>query len=157
MKESPNEKRIHDLMRAGGLTLDGMLGRDRRSLAEIVGEDQSTCNKLGVTHREIAQRLREVTNAARPGLGTTVVVEDVYEVRVEEVRGALPCPFDHPGAYPKRITLLKHRETGEEIQWTALGVHMIEEHGFYQGRGARFRVDPMKAIRVLNFPPRCEV
>ena len=157
MKQSPREKKIQELMQPGRLTLDGMLGHDHRTLSEIIDDDQSAINKLSITHADIAQRLREISAAGRRGLGTAVTVEDRYQVIVDEARGALPCPFGDQGACPKRITHLTHLRTGETLHWTALSIHMIEAHGFCEGHGARFRIDPVRAARILAIPPRCSV
>ena len=157
MKQSPRDKKIQELMQPGRLTLEGMLGHDHRTFAEIIEADLSAVNRLGVARADIAERMRELALAGRAGLGTPVVVEDIYEVTVREDRGVLPCPFGHPDRYPKCAVHLKVLETGEELHWTALGAHMIEAHGFYAGHGARFRIDPDYAVRILRIPPRCSV
>ena len=155
MKQSPTDKKIQELMKPGRLTLDGMLGQDHRALSEIVDADQSAVNGLGVTHDDIAGRLDALTRAGLAGLGTEIVVEDAYEVCVCETRGRLPCPFGDRALVPKSITHLRSIETGEEMHWTRLGIHMIRAHGFYEGHGAHFHVDPARAVRILKIPPRC--
>jgi len=157
MKQPPREKEIQDRMQPGRLTLHGMLGNDHRTLSEIIEADLSVVNRLGVTHADIAERMRDLAFAGRAGFGTPVIVDDIYEVAVREDRGVLPCPFDHPGRYPKSTVYLKNLETGKELHWTALGAHMIEAHGFYAGHGARFRIDPARAVKILRIPPRCSV
>jgi len=149
VKQSPTEKKIQDLMQPGRLTLEGMLGDDRRSLSEIVEADQSLVNRLGVTHAAIADRLEALTRAGREGLGTEVTVENAFDVRVRDDRGMLPCPFGDR-RLPKCITYARHWVSGEELVWTDLSVHMIRDHGFYEGRGARFRLDPERAVRIFG-------
>jgi len=41
-------------------------------------------------------------------------------------------------------------DTGEEIRWTELQIHLIEAHGFYEGKGSVWRVSPSKLGRVLG-------
>lgn len=137
-------------MAAGRITRDGFLGKDRRPLIQILAEDENTVHALGLTHREIADRMRWFTEAGKGGLGTTVKVEERWEVRVQSVRGLLPCPWGHEGMYPKTNVFLRKLDSGETLVWTDLGVHMIGEHGFYEGIGSGFRVDPEKAARVLG-------
>ena len=149
MKQSPTEQRIQDLMRPGRLTLEGMLGDDRRTLSEIIETDQSLVNSLGLTHADIADRLDALTRAGRTGLGTEVTVEDAFDIRVRDDRGMLPCPFGDSRC-AKRITVARCRASGEEVVWTDLSVHMIREHGFYEGRGSRFRLEPGRAVRLLG-------
>ncbi|MDD2504039.1 MAG: hypothetical protein PHP79_04795 [Clostridia bacterium] len=44
-------------------------------------------------------------------------------------------------------------EEGEKIHWTALNIHMIREHGFYEGKDSPLRVEPLDLIRVLEIDP----
>lgn len=153
MKQSPKEKRIQDLMRPGRLTLEGMLGDDRRMLSEIIEADQSLVNNLGVTHADIADRLEALTRAGRAGLETEVTVEDAFDIHVRDDRGMVPCPFGDRRC-AKSVTVTRCRASGEEVVWTDLSVHMIREHGFYEGRGSPFRVEPARAVRVLGIASR---
>jgi hypothetical protein len=43
----------------------------------------------------------------------------------------------------------KNLRTGKTIRWSLLGIHMIEEHGFFEGRGATFRLDPKELVNVV--------
>jgi len=149
MKRVPKWRDIEEMMKPGRLTRDGMLGSDPRPLEEIIESDGATVARLGLTHGDIARRLEELTAASMERLGDPVIVEETYEVRVEEARGSLPCPFKHPGRWRKAVTYCRHLPTGESIAWTALGVHMIEAHGFYEGRGSPFRLDPERIARLL--------
>jgi hypothetical protein len=131
------------------MTLAGFLGSDTRPLAEILEDDQNTVNSLGLTHEQIAERMEYLTREGKRGLGTTVTVADRFEVRVDDVRGFLPCPWAHIGLHPKTNAYVKNVETGEELMWTALSIHLIREHGFYQGRGSPYRLEPAELKRVL--------
>ncbi len=150
MKQSPDLNLVERDMQPGVITLDGFLGSDRRSLAEILDEDDNAVRRLGLTHGQIADRLEHFTQAAMKGLGMPVVVDEVYEVHVDSVRGVLPCPWRHAGVYPKSNAFLKNLETGETLAWTELSVHLIRAHGFYQGRGNPFRIEPAGAKQVLR-------
>jgi hypothetical protein len=150
MRQPPELQKAEDRMAAGLISRDGFLGSDRRPLVQILAEDENTVNSLGLTHARIAERMAWFGRMGRPGLGTTVTVEDRWEVRVQTVRGLLPCPWGHEGMYPKTNVFLRKLDTGETLVWTDLSVHMIGEHGFYEGRGSGFRVEPEKAARVLG-------
>jgi hypothetical protein len=76
-----------------------------------------------------------------------------FEVRVESVRGGLPCPFGHAGLYPKLNVAVRNLAHGGELLFTELNIHLIEAHGFYEGRGAAFRVDPDVLAQVLELEP----
>ncbi|UCD71449.1 MAG: hypothetical protein JSW70_00235 [Syntrophobacterales bacterium] len=150
VKQSPELDRVEHTMRPMYLCAEGFLGKDPRKLIEILTEDQGTVNSLGLSHGTIAQRLKGITERARSGWGDPVVVEDKFEVEVEEARGKIPCPWGHPGLYPKTHVKLKKRETGEVLIWSDLSIHLIEEHGFYQGKGSTYRLDPPKVKRILE-------
>ncbi len=150
MKQSPELQAAQQRMQPGVLTRDGMLGRDRRALAEILEDDENAVRRLGLSHQRIAERMAHLTDAGRPGLGTSVEVDEDYEVRVEEWRGGIPCPWGHAGMFRKSVTHARSLRSGEELEWTDLAIHMIRVHGFYGGRGAQYRVPPADAARVLG-------
>jgi len=150
VKQSPELEDIQRKMQPGRISLNGFLGSDRRPLAEILDHDHNRVRKLRLTHQEIADRLKFFMKKARRGLGTPVTVEDDFVVRAEEWRGGMPCPWPHPGLYRKGIITLQKLSTGEKLQWTPLNVHMIREHGFYEGRRSDCRLDPEHVARVLN-------
>ncbi len=150
MRQPPELRNIQARMTPGLITRDGFLGSDRRPLAQILDEDANTVTELGLTHRRIADRMDYFTEAGRKGLGTTVTVDDYFEVRVETVRGQLPCPWGHKGLFPKRNVFLLNLQTGDELLWTGLSVHLIGEHGFYEGKHSTFRIDPLTAKRALG-------
>ena len=150
MKQSPELDTVQARMQAGRISRDGFLGRDRRALAEILAEDENTVNRLGLTHEQIAHRMEYFMEQGMRGLGTSVIVDGRFDVRVRSVRGSLPCPWGGKGLYPKTNVFLKNLDTGDELMWTALTVHLIRRHGFYEGKGSTFRVDPEKAKSVLE-------
>ncbi|MBM4142954.1 MAG: hypothetical protein FJ225_05085 [Lentisphaerae bacterium] len=154
MKQTPALDAARRQMRPGAIVRDGFLGADRRPLVDILDADDAAVKRLGYTHAALAGRMRELRAAGARGLGEAVCVPPHFEVRVDSVRGKLPCPFGHPGLYPKtNITVKNLAQGGRAITYTDLGIHMIEEHGFYEGRGARFRADPAELARILE-PPR---
>jgi len=150
VKQSPELDRIQQNMRPLCLCQQGFLGNDPRKLIEILTEDQGTVNSLGLSHAIIAERLKAITEKARGGWGDPVVVEEKFEVEVHEARGRMPCPWGHPGLYPKTHIRLKKIGTGENLVWSDLAIHLIEEHGFYQGRGSPYRLDPLKVKLILE-------
>lgn len=129
-------------MMPGIITAGGLIGSDKRDLVQIIEEDAAAVKALGLTHGGIAIRMNEIRNAAGEGLGEYVKISDTLAARVSSVRGRLRCPFGDPGLVPKFNTTVKKLETGEELTFTDLNIHLIEKHGFYQGRGALFRLEP---------------
>lgn len=148
MKESPDDNRLQKALKASGL-VGGFLGSDTRSVSEIVDADQARLSKLGYTREQVAARMGHITSIAKAGLGTWVRIDEGLEAKVDEARGWLVCPWPHPGTFRKRITSLKVIETGACVQWSDLNIHLIAEHGFFEGRGSSFRIEPAELIRTI--------
>jgi len=150
VKQTPELDAAQHQMQPGYISRDGFLGTDQRSLRAILVEDEQRTAALGLTHRTIAERLRYFTEAGKQHFGAPVTVDEVYEVRAEEARGVLRCPWPHPGVFGKTNVHLRRTDTGEELAWTELQIHLIEVHGFYQGEGSRYRLSPGYVQRVLG-------
>ncbi|MBU2488635.1 MAG: hypothetical protein KKA60_04520 [Proteobacteria bacterium] len=132
----------------------GYLGNDPRKLVEILQADLARVKALGLTHEDLAGRLARITvEATSTGMGNAVVVDGAWEVSVTAARGVLPCPFGHPGVFPKTEVRARNLKTGKEIIWTDLSVHMIHAHGFYQGQGSPYRLDPGELAVFLGLAP----
>lgn len=153
MRQTPELNTVEARMRSGAIVREGFLGTDHRTLSEILDEDQNTVNRLGVTHAQIADRMDHLCEEGKGGLGTTVRVDADFEVSVQSVRGFLPCPWGHKGLYPKLNVHVRNRRTGRTMLWTGMQIHLIREHGFYQGRGSGFRIEPEDAVEILDVKP----
>ena len=150
MKQTPQLAAVEARMQPGAIVRDGFLGTDGRSLAEILDEVQNTVNGLSLTHEQIAERMEHLAEEGKEGLGMTVRVDEDWEVRVQSVRGFLPCPWGHKGLYPKLNVYLRNRRSGHTMLWTGMQIHLIRDHGFYQGKGSAFRIEPEVAKEVLG-------
>lgn len=137
-------------MRPGVIVRDGFLGDDARSLSAILEADEATVARLGFTHAALAARMRQLRDAGLRGLGEPIRVEDHFEVRVDTVRGALPCPFGERGLHAKTFTIVRNLNTGRELTYADLSIHLIATHGFYEGRGSPFRLEPEEIVAVLE-------
>jgi hypothetical protein len=142
MKQTVDMQTIQDKMQPGKLTAEGFLGSDTRNLQDILLADQETMNRLGLTHVEIADRMQAITDVGKRMTEALLPLAEGFAVQVDEYMGAIPCPFgDHHNA-DKRNTLVKNLKTGAAVHWTDLSIHMIRAHGFYEGIGSYFRLDP---------------
>ncbi len=75
-------------------------------------------------------------------------------VFIKSWRGVQECPWGciiHPD-WASIDFMILNRESGEFFTGPGLAVHLIREHHFFEGKGTSFRVDPAKAIRVLEIP-----
>lgn len=153
MKQTPAMARIQEQMRPGVLTRSGFLGTDTRSLPEILETDEAAVHRLGLTHERIAARMRELRDAGMKGLGLATDIAPHFEVKVDDVRGALPCPFLHEGLSNKTTTTVTNTALRRTLIYSDLNIHLIEAHGFYEGIGAEFRLDPEALAGVLEIAP----
>ncbi|MDI3516412.1 MAG: hypothetical protein PWP37_172 [Thermotogota bacterium] len=150
MKQTPDYDRVQERMKPGVITHFGFLGSDDRKLIDIILDDEITVRKLGLTHEKIADRLQYFYDKAKHAPGSWVVVDDSFSVFVDDTRGYLPCPFEHPGLFPKVNVTVVNRKTDEKITYSVLSIHLIREHGFYQGKGSPFRLEPRDIKRILE-------
>ncbi len=150
MKQSPQLQRAQSNMKPGIITRDGFLGSDERNLIDILIEDEAEVQRLGVSHRVIAEKMIRLRDDGIRGLGEFINVEPHFEVRVDTVRGKLPCPFGDPGIFPKTNTTVRNLRINKEITYTDLNIHMIMAHGFYEGRGSVFRLEPSDLVEILE-------
>lgn len=153
MKQTPQMRRIQERMAPGVITRDGFLGEDRRNLVDILTQDDAAVRRLDRRHQDIALRMVELRDAGMSGLGEFADVAPHFEVRVDTVRGKLPCPFGDPGIFPKTNTTVRNKRLGREVTFTDLHIHLIGAHGFYEGLGSPFRLEPEELAAVLEVPP----
>lgn len=151
MKKSPQEQKLERLLRSSKFSACGFLGTDKRNLWEIIDADAAEIAKAGKTMEEVAARLQEITDIGKAGLGDWVAAGQGLQVSVDDNRGLVPCPWPHRVRCLKRITTVKHFPTKTEIRWSDLNIHLIKEHGFFEGTGASFRIEPLVLLSVI-FP-----
>lgn len=149
MKRSPSDLRLEQMLRSSKLVAGGFMGTDSRPPEEVIRDDAAELERLGKTAAAVASRMKEFTNLARPALGNWIETEDKYRLKSEEWKGSLICPWPHAGRYEKRITTCCRLDTHEEIEWSDLNIHLIEAHGFFEGRGSSFRLEPADLVRIL--------
>ncbi len=152
MKQTAEMDRYQHNMRPGCITLKGLLGEDRRNLVDILIDDDAEVKRLGTSHEAIAARMQELRDAGVQGLGESITVQGRYEVRVDSVRGKLPCPFED-AVVQKTFVQVRNLELGREITYTDLHIHMILAHGFYEGKGSSFRLSPPELLEILDVSP----
>ncbi len=150
MKQTVQMKRIQEKMKQGVITRDGFLGEDRRNLIDILVADDAEVKRMNLTHKDISNRMIELRDAGMRGLGGFISTQPHFEVCVDSVRGKLPCPFGDPGVFPKTNTTVRNIHYNREITFTDLHIHMIGSHGFYEGKGSPFRLEPRDLVEILE-------
>lgn len=151
MKKSPQEKKLEDMLKSSKFSASGFMGKDRRNLWEIIDADATEVASSGKTMDEVAARMQQITDAGAEGLGEWVAFSDSLRVMVDDNRGIVPCPWPHHVRCLKRITTLCNSKTGTCVRWSELNIHLIKAHGFFEGKGSPFRIEPAQLIRTI-FP-----
>ena len=150
MKESPQDKKLDEILRSSKLVAGGFMGVDRREVREIIDADATELAGLDLTREQVAERMQQITDLAKSGLGTWVRIDENLEAKVEEARGWLVCPWPHPGRFAKRITSLRSSRMGPSLSWSDLNIHLIGKHGFFEGKGSRFRIEPKNIVQIIS-------
>ena len=150
MKKNNSPEALEQALRQAGAAREVFLGQDERGLAAILLADDQAVRRRGLTHARIARRLLALRQAGWEGLGEPVSVPPHFEVRVDAARGTLPCPFGDQGSLAKVNTTVHNLRSGKQITFTDLNIHLVAAHGFYEGQGAKFRLDPEQLIDALE-------
>ena len=149
MKQPPDMIKLEEVLRSSRLVDGGFMGRDRRTAGEVVDADDALLQKAGANRKRLADRMQEITDMAIKGFGTQVVIDQRLSAKVDEAKGAVVCPWPHTGNFAKRVTTVTQRDTGKSIRWSDLSIHMIREHGFFEGDGSSFRLEPNELPEML--------
>lgn len=149
MKPTAQELKTIQRMQPGVITLSGFLGSDTRHLNEIIADDAAVLNRLDRSSEEIADRMESFTQASWNSYLEETLFEEKYLVQTEVYRGKLPCPFGHAGIFRKAVTRLTNQSNGVSVVWTSLNIHLIKSHGFFEGIGSAFRLDPETLVKAL--------
>ncbi len=153
MKQTPIYDEIQRQMAPGVITLDGFLGPDTRKLVDIIAADEKLVHYANTTNQAIAERMEHFRDLGLKGLGEFISVEPHFDVKVDTIRGRLPSPFGGPGMYDKVNTTVVNKRLDKTIIYTDLHIHLIKDHGFFQGVGSRYRLEPFDLIKILELIP----
>lgn len=144
MKKDRRSAEIEERLRR-----QGYLGSDRRDLAEIVEADAEALARRGTGPRDLARRMRRLRDRGRRALGEEVEVDGRYRVSVAVERGLLVCPFGDSRSVAKTMTTVHNLRTGRSLAFSDMNIHLIERHGFFEGRGSAFRIEPDELCDLL--------
>jgi hypothetical protein len=148
-------------MRPGQFSQSGFLGADE-SLRELLAGDDLTLKQLGVSARELSRSLGSLLAAAIEST-PPVTAAGPYAVRLQHYKGRQACPFSlNPhenncvGMSDARFAAIDWTVTnprnGMQLSGPGLIVHLIAEHGFFEGFGSTYRVSPAKLAELLEVP-----
>lgn len=150
MKETPQDRSLDERLAASKFSGDGFLGSDHRPVDEIITEDLRTLDRLGIAKDHLHAALADAYATARAALGGQIDLRPGLTAVAHESMGRIPSPFRGDGVFEKGDVVLTDTATGETLILTALGLFLIHKHGFFQGHGSRYRIDPTRAARLLG-------
>lgn len=149
MKLTPFYKEAQEKMAPGEITESGFLGDDKRSIIEIIEEDEQIMAKLGLDWEKISEKLEHLIREGAKGLGEYCTVDNKWLVKVDETRGKLPSPFKD-GLFFKRSVTVQNKTSKKSLIYSDLSLHMLKKYHFLQGKGSSFRLDPELIQSVLE-------
>jgi hypothetical protein len=120
----------------------GFLTDDDPHVARIIDSDTSGLARLGLDLSEACDLMWQMYNEGNTGLGEPVTVDERFKVSVREDRGIIACPWRDHYAARKAIVYATNLQSGKELKFSVLGLHMICSHGFFQAKGNPFRINP---------------
>lgn len=153
MKLSPEDQRLIHNLKPSKFSKEGFLGTDNRSFEEITTEDLRTLEKTGVPKELLVQALKDAYQKARNTFGAEVEIKKNVKAVFHESMGRIPSPFCKEGLFEKGEVVVIDSANNLSLVITSLGINLIEKHDFFQGRGCRFRIDPLVAIKIFRLLP----
>ncbi len=149
MKQAPQQREISKRFLPSKTSGDGYMGNDQRSVDQIITDDAATLERLGITRESLADALESAYLKVRNSMVGEIEIRPGLIAQYHEARGKIPSPFPREGSFEKGDVVLSGKD-GEQITVTRLAIHLIRNHGFFQGQGAPFRIEPEKAARMLG-------
>jgi hypothetical protein len=156
MKQSPFEKELIKNLGPSKFSGEGFLGTDRRPVNEIIEVDARILEQRGVSKAAVVEALRRAYEKARGAFGGEVVIRPGVTAVFHESMGRIPSPFRGDGVFEKGEAVVEDKMHGSRLIITRLGVHLIAKHGFFQGRGSRYRTDPETVIHIFDLRPEAK-
>ena len=149
MKKNPRHASERDMMAPGRLSRDGFLGNDERTLDDIIAADLAVLDAADLTAAEIADLLDELHEAADQALEMPrSLCGGAVTVQALEVRGQISCPF--ACAFHTHKANIEVQAGAMRLLLTPLSAHLIREHGFFQGKGSPFRLEPKLLVLLYR-------
>ncbi len=150
MKHSPHQNQLNDSLGPTKFSAEGFLGSDSRPLDEIVADDRRALDNAGIDKALLVEALKKAFGAARDALGAEVEIRPGVSAVFHESMGRIPSPFRGDGVFAKGEAVVTEKSTGHRLIVTALGINLIENHALFQGKGSRYRIEPLEAARILD-------
>jgi hypothetical protein len=152
MKENPAMQSIRDRLQPGSISVEGFLGHDDRPIADIIAADIGEVEAAGLTVEQLGAFLETLHETADAGWeGRVPACNGKVTVRSDETLGQIPCPFGCGAHCHKAVVGIKDIEGNDLLNFTPLDAHLIRVHGFFEGRGSPYRIEPKDLIELYRY------
>jgi hypothetical protein len=150
-------------MRPGAWSQSGFLG-PKETLIEVLDADARTMADIGVSAATLAARLDELITTVKAVPTRTALIDGRFDVRIEVFRGFQLCPWT-PDPQHGQCTAgtgvrhassrwwIRNRIRRADLRGPGLIAHLIDAHGFFEGRQVEGRVEPIELARLLELAP----
>lgn len=146
-------------MLPGVLSAGGFLGHSE-NLVDIITRDNQALADIGVSHKELAIRLKGLLQMAL-NTKTHKCRTPQFYVKVKLFTGFQICPWSE-NIHQKQCTYGSGVRFGS-VDWTiknlrkklsltgsGLLVHLIGDHHFFEGKESPYRIEPLQLCSLLN-------
>ncbi len=103
--------------------------------------------RIGISYTAIVDRLSYFSQQV--GRSEAKTVDGKYNVKDFSTLGWQNCPWED-GEKTDTHTLVENTSTKRSLEFSGLLPHLIETHKFFEGKGTRWRLDPLEAVSVLG-------
>ena len=138
--------RVEARLRPRMSSFSGFLGQNE-SLKVVIHGDAETLKNLGITHEQIADKLEYLVQNPQG--------DGKFKVNSLSTRGMQEDPFQEkwtPGTYSNLDVTITNQD-GESIRFGGPIIGLIRNYQFFEGKEVSYRLDPTKAVRVLQIKP----
>jgi hypothetical protein len=136
-------------------------------LEKVLAADNDTLQNLNITHEQVADCIKWLLEktlrykAIKGHMDESVTIKfngKSFEVSYHHYRGSQRCPWiwkhgncDYKG-YGNRDVTVKNLDSGLQIQFPDLIIHLIESHYFFEG-STSYRLNPQDVVDCLEIKP----
>ncbi|MFP4546899.1 MAG: hypothetical protein ACLFQM_02120 [Fidelibacterota bacterium] len=150
MKKSPDYDKLKSRMESSKFSGSGFLGNDKRPVGEIIADDLHRMKINNIDKEDLVELLKIYYEKIKSEIGRRVDFTDHIHGEFFESMGRIPSPFIGDGVFEKGEAVITDVKSGEKFVITALAINLIENHDFFQGRGSRYRLDPVKLDKLFG-------
>jgi len=150
MKKSPEEANLEDRLKPSIFSGGGFLGHDDRPINEIIADDLKALEEETINKNDLEKLLEKAFKQVKQGWGQKIQLSENLYGTFYESKGKIPSPFRGDGVFEKGEARIIHQKEDQELIITDLSLNLIKKHDFFQGKGSRYRINPVQAYYILQ-------